>query len=114
MRTLLTSLGVAVFASGLAFAETWTGRLVDANCAERQTKSTCTPDSSTSAYAIQVSGKTYNFDSAGNRKAAQAMKEYDAGANRSKNPNAQSSPVIATVQGTQSGDEIKVDSIQVR
>jgi hypothetical protein len=64
------------------------------------------------AFAIQVSGKTLKLDAEGNNKAAQALKESNNTADRAKDPNA-SDAVMATVEGTLKGDEIKVESIQV-
>ena len=113
MKTMLTSLVVLVFASSLALAETWTGRLVDARCASQQNSAACTPTSSTTAFAVQVSGKTLRLDAEGSKKATEALKAAKSGADRAKDPNAPADPVTATVQGTMNGDEIKVDSIEI-
>ena len=53
------------------------------------------------------------LDAAGNKKAAKALKETNNGADRAKDPNAADSQVMATAQGTLSGDEIKVETIEV-
>jgi hypothetical protein len=113
MRKVCILSAVLVFASVLAFADTYTGPLVDASCWSQQQKvEMCTPSASTSSFAIQASGKVLKLDAEGNRKAADALKSSANGADRSKNPGA-AMTVTATVQGTLSGDEIKVESIQV-
>ena len=53
------------------------------------------------------------LDAEGNSKAAAALRENQNGANRAKDPKAPTE-VTATVTGTMSGDEIKVESIQVK
>ena len=113
MRRILTLGAAVLFLSALAFAETYTGKLVDARCAEQQKDAACTPIASTAEFAIQVSGKTLKLDASGNKKAAEALKESNNGAERAKDPNNPDDQVMATVQGTLHGDEIKVDSIAV-
>lgn len=102
-----------MFATALAFAGTWTGRLLDASCATRQTAATCAPTSSTTAFAVDVNGKILTLDAEGNKKAAEAFKTYNSGAERAKEPNSQNSAVTATIQGTMKGSQIKVDSIDL-
>lgn len=114
MRRILTLGAALLFVSAMAFAETYTGKLVDARCAEQQKDAACSPTASTAAFAIQVSGKTLKLDAEGNKKAAAALKESTSSADRAKEPNATESQVMATVQGTLNGDEIKVDSIEVK
>jgi len=114
MRRILTLGAAALFVTGLACAETYTGKLVDATCAEQQKTAACNPTTTTTTFAIQVSGKTLKLDAEGNKKAAEALQATNNSANRAKEPNAPESEVMATVQGTVHGDEIKVESIQVR
>ena len=120
MRRILT-LGalVAVF-SALALAESWTGRLVDASCIDRQSQTpqssqrgaTCNPTDATTAFALQVSGKNYKLDSNGNQKAQDALKNR---ADRMKdNPPMQSSRIMAKITGTMEGDTLNVDTIDVQ
>ena len=115
MRRILTLCALVAAFSALALAETWNGRLVDANCAADQQKAAtgCDPTSSTTAFAIVVSGKTYKLDDAGNAKTMEALKTR---ADRSTNPNQPASAqVSAKVTGTKDGDNsIKVESIQVQ
>ena len=73
----------------------------------------CAPTSSTTGFAVEVNGKILKLDSEGNKKAAEAFKAYNSGAERAKEPNSQYSQVTATVNGTMKGNQIKVDSIEV-
>ena len=112
MRKLLTLMALVVFGSTLSLAATFAGKLVDASCAEAQKGAACTPTATTTSFALESSGKMYKLDSTGNQKAAEAMKATTNSANRSQNEKA-TAEITATVNGTLSGDELKVDSIQV-
>jgi len=106
---------VTVF-SALALAETWTGKLVDATCADQQQQSatSCNPTSATTMFAIVAGGKTYKLDDAGNTKAMDALKGR---ADRAADPNAPAAggQISAKVTGTKQGDNtLKVDSIEVQ
>jgi len=111
MRRVFRLSAFLAVVSVLAFAETFSGKLIDASCADQQKTEACTPTGSTSAFAINASGKVLKLDAAGNTKAAEAMKNRENSADRAKNPNRQ---ITATVQGTVSEDVIKVDSIELR
>jgi hypothetical protein len=117
MRRILTLCAFVSVFTGLALAESWTGRLVDANCMDQQQKgasaSACDPTGATTAFAIVVSGKPYKFDDAGNTKAAEALKSR---ADRSADPNKAPSPqVAAKVSGAKDGDStLKVENIEVQ
>jgi len=97
--------------STLGLAETWTGKLIDANCKtqastpanpETGAASSCTPTASTKDFAIQTAdGKVYKLDKSGNSKAAAAMKN---------NP----SNSEITVNGTLEGQMVKVNSLDLR
>jgi hypothetical protein len=113
MRRILTLSAALVFVSALAFAETFNGNLVDAQCAAQQKDATCNATASTTAFGIQVSGKMLKLDAEGNQKAAEALKASSNSADRAKDPNAVDSQVTATVEGTLKGDEIKVEKIEV-
>jgi hypothetical protein len=112
MRRILTIGAALLFVSAMALAETYTGILVDARCAQMQKDTTCSPTATTEVFAIQVSGKMLKLDADGNKKAAEALRENDNSADRAKDPIA-GAPVMATIEGTLKGDEIKVESIQV-
>jgi len=111
MRRVFRLSAFLVVVSALAFAETWSGKLVDAACADQQKAEACAPTASTTAFALKAGGKVLKLDAAGNTKAAEALKSGENSADRAKNP---SKEVNATVQGTLSEDMIKVDSIEVR
>ena len=73
----------------------------------------CNPTGETAAFVLQISGRMLKLDSDGNRKAAEAWKEY-AKNRRARDPDWKTSPVTAIVGGAVSGDEIKVDTIELR
>jgi len=110
MRKIL-KLGVFVaILSGLALAETYTGRLLDASCLEEQ-KNACDPTTTTTAFAMFAGGKVYRLDDAGNAKAVEALKNR---ADRSKDPSMPSNQVTARISGTVEGGILKVETIQVQ
>ena len=110
-------LPLLILTSGLAFAETWSGYLVDSKCyAEAQTNinkdaSTverdmsveirqCSPRAGTKDFSVVLPNwDSLKFDSAGNAKAAEIV--------RSANPK----PMPVTVTGNRNRDAIRVDSI---
>lgn len=117
MRRILTMCAAVAVFTTLALAESWTGKLVDASCADQnkgdqQKMATCDATSSTTAFALVASGKIFKLDEAGNAKAAEALKSR---ADRSANPNTPTSTSItAKVTGTKEGDNLKVESIEVQ
>lgn len=113
MRSILVTIACGFVFAGLCLAETFNGKLIDASCAsQQQSTATCAPTSSTTAFALEVSGKLYKLDDTGNSKAAEALKSQ---ANRESNPDsAQQAAVTARVRGTLEGDILKVEAIQVR
>ncbi|HLY15949.1 MAG TPA: hypothetical protein VKR61_01935 [Bryobacteraceae bacterium] len=113
MLRVLTLSAVLAFASTIAFAETFTGRLLDASCAAQQKGAACTPTASTTAFAIEASGKILKLDSDGNKKAAEALKGSNSSADRAKDPSSPDAQVMAKVDGTLKGDEITVETIEV-
>jgi len=117
MRKNFLPVALLFFASSLSSAELWTGELFDANCVEQhkevQKYEECIPAARTVAFFLQMSGRMLKLDAGGNRKAAAAWKEY-FDKPRVIDPDLKTKPVTATVEGTVSGDEIKVDSIQLR
>jgi hypothetical protein len=125
MRRILTLTAVAAVFSVLGFAESWSGRLVDATCISQQGQQSqhdqsagmCNPTSATTSFAIETSGgKTYQLDANGNQKAQDALRNR---AERQKNPDENSGEgrsmrVNARITGTMDGDTIKVDTLDVR
>lgn len=114
MLKIITVGAVLVFGSALAFGETFSGKLVDASCmAQQQSSAACAPTTSTTIFALQVSGKMLRLDTDGNRKAADAMKASGSSADRAKDPNA-SSQVMAKIEGTLADDQLQVDTIEIQ
>lgn len=106
-------LALGTFAA-LGYAETWTGKLVDAACSEKSQQNpaeskqkselaSCEATASTTSFGIQTSdGKVYKLDAAGNAKASTALR----GNPSNKNPTAE-------VSGSMDGQTVKVDSISI-
>jgi hypothetical protein len=113
MRKLYLLCASISVSAGLALAEDWTGRLVDASCYNQDKTKPCDATGSTTSFLLDVNGKTYKLDAAGNSKATDALKSR---ADRSAPGGAQSaSPVNAKVSGTVEGsDSIKVDRIDIQ
>src|SRR6476661_2423349 len=73
-HSILVCAALALF-SGLALAEDWTGRLLDASCYDQnKTAKPCDATSTTTAFVLDVNGKIYKLDATGNAKAAEAIK----------------------------------------
>jgi len=113
LRTMMLS---AVLAGGCtaAHGETFVGRLLDAWCATPRANGFCTPDDTTTAFALQIPGKLLKLDAEGNRKAAGALRESSNNGDHAKDPNAPVSQVTARVEGTVGDDELKVEAIQIQ
>jgi hypothetical protein len=112
MRRFLTVFGFVTVFAALALAENFTGRLIDASCANEAKPAACQPSSATTAFAVQSAGKVYMLDEAGNAKAAEALKSR---ADRSSDPNSPAgSAVIVKITGTKDGNVIKVDTLAVQ
>jgi hypothetical protein len=106
MRKMTRIAAMVSLFSAFCFAETWTGKLVDANCHAQNEKkpgpAACAPTATTTSFGIETAdGKFYQLDSSGNGKAAAAIK-----ADVSKND--------VTVMGTMEGKTLKVESLVVQ
>jgi hypothetical protein len=102
LKNTFSVAALVLLAGTMCFAESWSGRLIDAACHEQaQGKAaSCVPTSKTTAFGIETGdGKVVKLDSAGNMKATQIMKT-------TTKPDAE-----VTVNGSLSGDTVKVDSI---
>jgi hypothetical protein len=110
MRRAFRLSGFLAIVSMVAFAETWSGKLVDASCADQQKTEACIPTASTTAFALNAAGKMLKLDAAGNAKASEALKNRENSADRSKEPNR---GMTATVKGTLTEDVIQVETIEV-
>jgi hypothetical protein len=112
MRKLLATATTAAIFATLAFAENWTGKLLDTSCLDQKKElATCQANGTTTAFALEASGKTYRLDDMGNQKAILALRDR---ADRSADPSAAASPVNAKITGTRDGDVLKVDSLEVQ
>ncbi len=113
MRRLTILFALVAAFMGLALAENWTGKLLDAACYDQEKGAKpCDATATTATFAVNVSGKVFKLDEAGNAKAAEAIKSH---ADRSADPSrAASGGVSAKVTGTMEGQTIKVESIEVR
>jgi hypothetical protein len=113
MQRLLTLAASAALFSTLAFAETWTGRLVDGNCANPdKTAKECDAASSTTSFMLIVDGKAYTLDQTGNKMALDAIKNR---ADRAADPNnPKSSQIMAKVTGDKDGNTLKVAGVEVQ
>lgn len=112
----LTILLVFVLAfTGLALADNFTGKLIDAACYDQaKGAKPCDATATTASFAVNVSGQVYKLDPAGNAKAAEALKSRaDRSADPAKPP-AGAAEVSAKITGTMDGQTIKVESIEVR
>jgi hypothetical protein len=105
-----------VLATGLsltAYAEDWTGNLVDAVCADQKEKTVpCDASGATTVFALDVAGKIYKLDPVGNTKAAAALKYRAAPV-----PDASGQlPTIvkAKITGTEGGGIIVVETISLQ
>jgi hypothetical protein len=99
----------------MAFADDFSGKLLDATCQGRREQIkdlVCDATSTTTSFALDVNGKIYKFDAAGNTKAAAALKNR---ADRSTDPaKATMASVMAKVSGTEKDGQITVDSVDVQ
>jgi hypothetical protein len=113
MKRLITLIGFVTIFAALALAENFTGRLIDASCADQGKKAAaCAPTSTTTAFAVQSAGKVYKLDDSGNAKAVEALKSR---ADRSADPSsAMSSAVVVKIGGTKEGDTIKVETLDIQ
>jgi hypothetical protein len=113
MRKTVTLLAVSAICSMAAFADDWSGKLIDANCYNQTKKvESCDATATTSAFVLDVSGKIFTLDANGNTKAIAAVKNR---ADRAADPNnPQSKSIMAKVSGTESGGTITVESVNVQ
>lgn len=99
MRKLLTVGAMLAGLSAMGLAETWSGTLLDAACAQRHhnTSKSCDVKRSSGAYVLDVNGTRYKLDTKSNDQVRRAM---DSRADRASNPDATKAvPVTATITG---------------
>lgn len=97
-----------VMAATFVFADSWTGRLVDAACkvsnqGSDASMSSCPVTNATHLFAIELAdAKVLILDAAGNEKAADAIK------------NTPKTDLHATVTGSLDGQTVKVEKIEIQ
>lgn len=107
MKKLASIAAVFLMASTFAFAETWTGKLVDASCkASREGDDSatagCAATATTHLFAIELpDAKVLDLDAAGNEKASNAVKDT------------QKTNLHVTVTGSLDGQTVKVETIEI-
>jgi hypothetical protein len=112
MRRLLLPITLFAVFSTWAVAASYSGKLLDASCYDQQKKAaSCDATSNTTSFALEVSGTVYKLDSAGNAKAATALKNR---ADRSDPGKPQPKDVMAKVDGTEKGGIITVENVAVQ
>ena len=115
MKQTLYVMALSAALSMAAFAGDWSGKLIDATCHDQQQQTkvaSCDATGATTSFAIDVSGKVYKLDPAGNTKAATAMKDR---ADRSTDPaKALSGSLTAKVSGSEKDGMISVENIEVQ
>jgi hypothetical protein len=111
MYRLMTFLAVAALFTGLAVADTWNGKLLDAACVEQEKGAKpCDATSSTAAFILDANGKQYKLDAAGSAKVAAALKSR---ADRSAPGKPAEASVNAKITGKMEGDSITVETVEV-
>lgn len=107
MKTFLTVFALAAGCAGLAVADTWSGRLMDASCYQKEKKAQpCGVTGSTTAFAVDINGKVFLLDQAGNSKVAAAMKDRPADPSKPQ-------LIAAKITGTASGETIQVENVDL-
>ena len=95
------------------YADDWAGNLVDGVCSDQKEKTVpCDANGSTTVFALDVGGKIYKLDPAGNAKAAAALKYRAAPV-----PDASGHvpmEVKAKITGTEGGGIIVVETISLQ
>jgi hypothetical protein len=113
-----------VAATAFAYADSWTGKLLDASCYDRmkdQSKpeakldeSSCVATSQSTAFVLSSSGKVYRLDAAGNTRAAAAMKN-NAERSAPAQPGATlTKDVMARIEGNETAGTITVTTIDLQ
>jgi hypothetical protein len=112
MRKLLPLLTLSIAFSVLALADTFSGKLIDEGCyAKQQSATGCDATSATRTFALDVAGKIYRLDAAGNEKASNALKNR---ADQSADPTKALMGIMAKVEGTEHNGQLQVTSLDVQ
>lgn len=94
MRKLMTICATLGALAGLAMADSWTGTVMDAHCANRTTP--CMAKRTTARFVIDVNGKKYRLDAKSNYNMRSALRE-DKHFHKGE-------PVTATISGQMSSN----------
>ena len=117
MKTITGIATAFLFCAGMSFGMTvqYHGKLLDANCYNQNGASkhvngermvvSCAPTASTSEFAIRTNGKVRMFDTAGNEKAAAAIRDGLVKPGKDHD-------VDVAIYGSRHGNTIKVESIR--
>lgn len=113
-----TGIGIVLCASAaFSYAESWTGKLLDASCFDKQKTTektasetlarTCAPTTSTTDFMIQIAdGKVYKVNTSGNSELAKDIRD---GVLKKDSDG----DVHATITGSLEGEIVRVDAIQI-
>lgn len=91
MRKLITICATFGALSGLAMADSWTGKLLDAHCAGQHAATACNAKRSTTRFLLDVNGKNYSLDATSNREMRSALME--------RKGSMKTEPATATITG---------------
>ena len=114
MRNMMILAALGTLFAALACADTWNGRLFDATCLDQQKNQSCDPTATTVSFAINVAGKIYRFDDAGNAKAVEALRAKTQGGKETGTGANTGAAVNAKVSGTIEGEVVKVEAVQLQ
>src|SRR5580658_4516860 len=96
MRKLLTICATLGALSGLAMADTWTGTLMDARCANQSGDQACYAKRSSGRYVLDVNGTKYRLDARTNREMRSALLE--------RKHSMKTAPSMVTIDGQMRSD----------
>lgn len=119
MRKLFVTLTVAA-TSVFAYADSWSGKLLDASCYDRMKDSSksydeaCAATSQTTAFVLTSSGKVYRLDAVGNTRAAAAMKNRAERSAPAAPGAALTKDIDARVEGNETAGTITVTTIELQ
>lgn len=106
MRTVFSLIGLVLLLGTAAWADSWSGTLVDVMCKDKDLANhtrQCAINCSKSGYGLVLAdGKFYKLDEAGNTKALEALKA-----------SSKEKDLKATVTGKLEGEVIQVESVKL-
>jgi hypothetical protein len=102
--TLAASPAVSPPESESQGVQSWTGKLVDADCKAMDASKACEVNGSTKSFALDTGGQTVRIDSNGNSKVMAKLRKTGKPAGS----------VSAEITGTLEHGEIQIQSIEIR